>query len=171
MKESRMASWLQMAGNLAILLGLLFVGLQMHQDRQLKRAELAWAGYESAINAKLALLGENPQEAVVRAAYQPDDLSAEDAYVLYLIARIELMKLQRSNLMEELGVTPQVGVNSTGWKPELGTRSAHAAAMRLIELWRFPEAVRTQYREQLTTSTSPDSLRQIIERSRASNPE
>lgn len=40
MNSNRVTYWLQIGGNLALLVGLVFVGVQLYQDRQLKRAEL-----------------------------------------------------------------------------------------------------------------------------------
>ncbi len=104
MDSNKISNWLQVAGNFGLLAGLLVVGYQLYQDRQLKRAELIFASFETNQDRAFTLMGERPHEAIVRAAYKPDETTAEDAYVVALALETYLRSLDRSAVMEDLGV-------------------------------------------------------------------
>jgi len=84
MDTSKAANWLQIIGNVGIVLGLVFVGFQLYQDRQLKLAELSAGYFDSRILANSASMGEDPQKSIVKAAISPSTMTAEDAYVFLL---------------------------------------------------------------------------------------
>ena len=50
MESKRLIDPVQIGGNLGILVGLIFVGLQIQQDRELKRAELPYSNYSRQNN-------------------------------------------------------------------------------------------------------------------------
>ena len=62
MESSKVGYWLQVGGNIGILLGLVVVALQLYQDRQLKAAEMVMAQLDNAIQIRLALMGEEPPQ-------------------------------------------------------------------------------------------------------------
>ena len=84
MKSNKVADWLQSLGNLGIVLGLIFVGFQLYQDRQLKLAELSAAYFEARIQANAAAMGDTPYRSIVKAAMNPSSMTPEDAYIFLL---------------------------------------------------------------------------------------
>jgi type II secretory pathway pseudopilin PulG len=99
-----LVSWFQAIGNVAVIGGLIFVGLQMQQDRELKRAELAFSAFETVISQQVALAGENPAPAVARALNGVGDLTTEEAIQLEALMWLDMINWQRNALMDELGV-------------------------------------------------------------------
>ena len=154
METKRYGNWLQIGGNLAVVVGLVFVGYQLYQDRQLKRAELIFAGFETMQNRALALMGENPHEAIVRAAYTPGEASAEDAYIVGLALDTYLLSLDRNAVMENLGVF------ESGWREgerlgvayEGGTEIGERFLRSRIPGLRVPEAVRAELLNDLSSA-------------------
>lgn len=76
MNTEKMNQWLHFAGNIAILLGLIFVGFQLYQDRQLKSAELIDQVYQNDFQHRMVLLGESAAGAISKAAMSPNELKA-----------------------------------------------------------------------------------------------
>jgi len=101
---ANLVSWIQAIGNVAVIGGLVFVGLQMQQDRELKRAELAFSAFDTEIAQQVALVGENPAPAVAKALTGVDDLTTEEAIQLEALMWLHMIYWQRNALMDELGV-------------------------------------------------------------------
>lgn len=164
MERNRVTTWLQLGGNLAVLVGLLFVGFQLYQDRELKRAELIFAGFDTTQNRMIALLGEDPQRALVKAATEPEQLTEEEAYVAGTYLFMALNNMNRSAVMEDLGVW------GDGWRQdprpvlpwefgtELGRRVMEDALPDLL----VPESVKEQLRQRMKERPD-DLLRSTIE--------
>jgi hypothetical protein len=56
--NSQLGSWLQLGGNLGILIGLILVGLQMRQSTELLELQLRKTEAENYISSDLSVLGE-----------------------------------------------------------------------------------------------------------------
>lgn len=74
--------WFQIISNTAIIIGLLIVIYEVNQSRTLAQSQLIDSWWSKVNDRELAVLGENPGSALVKAALSPDDLSSEDAAVL-----------------------------------------------------------------------------------------
>ena len=100
----KLNDWLQTIGNIGILLGLFFVGYQLYQDRELKKAELAFLGMDSNIQLSLALAGEDPFRAIVKLAVNPESATDEDRYIASKVFDALMFSRRRLFLMEAMGL-------------------------------------------------------------------
>ncbi len=80
MLESKAVIWTQIFATLGIILGLVLVGYELRQTRQLTRAQLTSENLSQAIQISLARAGENP-ESVISKACQDQALSPEELVV------------------------------------------------------------------------------------------
>ena len=82
MDSSRAANWLQIVGNLGLIIGLVLVAVQIKQNNDLAKAQLLSDGWLAAIQWNLAQIGESPAASIARASAAPDQLTDEDFVVL-----------------------------------------------------------------------------------------
>ena len=82
MDSSRVANWLQIIGNLGLIIGLVLVAVQIKQNNDLAKAQLLSDGWLAAIQWNLTRAGENPAVSIARASAAPDQLTDEDLIVL-----------------------------------------------------------------------------------------
>jgi hypothetical protein len=68
--------------NVAIIFGLGLVAYELNQSKQLALGQMAESCASRMTDRHLAILGENPQEALAKAAFHPADLNEEDAATL-----------------------------------------------------------------------------------------
>ena len=148
MESRRLIDLVHVGGNLGILVGLIFVGLQMQQDRELKRAELIYNNYSSIMEYDIALMGENPHHAIIKAAYNPDELTEEEAYINILAVDYAMLAWTRSAWMEELGLfEEQWRSNTLGW--EMGTSVGRRFVESEVNNYELPESFVEKIRTEL----------------------
>jgi hypothetical protein len=82
MDSSKAANWLQILGNLGLIVGLVLVAVQIKQNNDLAKAQLLSDGWLAAIQWNLAQIGENPAISIAKASAAPDQLTDEDLIVL-----------------------------------------------------------------------------------------
>jgi hypothetical protein len=89
-KKLGLVNSLQIASNVAVFSGLIIVGFQMSQDRQLSQAQLISDGRISRVERELAMLGENPTPVVSKSILEPENLSESEILIVhsYLFAAI-----------------------------------------------------------------------------------
>ena len=107
MNFGRISDSLQIIGNFGVILGLLFVGFQLYQDRELKRAELSFASINSAIDVAIAGIGEDPQQTVAKSVENPESLSNADLFELSRLYRAEFLVSRQIYLMQLFGLFPE----------------------------------------------------------------
>ena len=90
--EGRISSWLQIAGNLAILGGLVLVGIQINQVNELTGVQMVDANMESSIVREIALMGENPNEAMFRVLLQADEATPQDYFVAERVVMRQILR-------------------------------------------------------------------------------
>jgi len=158
-----MADWLQILGNIGIVIGLFFVGVQLYQDRQLKEAELTSAYFESRIQANIAAMGENPQASIVKAATNPEAMTPEDAYVSFLNLDNWGSLWMRYSRLESLGLQNPRWQDSQGLFLEFGTPFGVRWAKHYIDTngWVLPEAFREKLEAQVA---EPERSKQFLRR-------
>ena len=74
--------WLQITTNVAVVLGLILLIYELNQSRDLTRAQVVDSVYGAAVTRNLALLGENPEDAIAKSVFRPNELTESDAVVL-----------------------------------------------------------------------------------------
>ena len=116
MESSKLGFWLQVGGNIGILLGLVFVGVQLYQDRQLKRAEFIHANFIDAAETQRWIGGESPTEALVKVVDREPPVELSDAELAIVVARLDIQfsAWERNSWMERLGVF------EGGWREGIG---------------------------------------------------
>ncbi len=111
---TRVNNWLQMLGNLGLIVGLVFVGLQLQQDRELKRIEMVSRVWTDLFEREMAALGDEPYRAIVKAAVAPDALTEEETYVYQTYLSLVLTGWDRRQAMEAFGLF------DSGWQAHTG---------------------------------------------------
>ena len=85
------SDWLQAAGNVGILLGLVIVALQMKQNSDLLGAQLVYEESDRVISTQVAAMGENPASVWAKALDDPQSLNLEEQVVVeaYIFTAVE----------------------------------------------------------------------------------
>jgi hypothetical protein len=102
--EGRISNWLQIAGNLAILGGLVLVGIQINQVNELTGVQMVDANMESSIVREIALMGENPNEAMFRVLLQADEATPQDYFVAERVYGVVMRQILRAIAVRGRGV-------------------------------------------------------------------
>lgn len=89
-KKLGLVNSLQIVSNIAVFCGLIVVGFQMSQDRQLSQAQLISDGRISRVQKELSLVGENPTPIIAKSIIEPENLNDSEKLIVhsYLLAAI-----------------------------------------------------------------------------------
>lgn len=104
MDWSGIETWLGIVANLGVIAGLILVAVQIRQNTEITKAQVANEWYMADMDLELAMMGENPAASWVKAVYTPDALEPEDAAVLDRYFNFGLVQVQRLQRMHELGM-------------------------------------------------------------------
>lgn len=74
--------WLQLVSNAAIIAGLVVVIVELNQTRNLAFGQMVDGEFAMTNDRYLAAMGESPEEALYKAAFDPTALTSRDAVVL-----------------------------------------------------------------------------------------
>ena len=74
--------WLHIISNLAIIAGLLIVVFELNQSRNLAYGQILTDEMTRFNDRHLALMGDDPRDAIVKSALSPDELLPQDAATL-----------------------------------------------------------------------------------------
>ena len=85
MNVERLSSWLQITANVAILGGLVLVGFQLQQNREILRAQMMSAESQSVIDQEMQIIGEQGAAAWVSAMTDPAHVSPEHHRIMEAI--------------------------------------------------------------------------------------
>jgi len=108
-------SWLGIAANVGVVLGLVLVAVQIRQNTNLTKAQVANDWFLADMQLELSMMGENPAAAWTKALVSPDDLTHEDAAVLDRYFNFGLVQIQRLQRMHELGVADAQWIERAGY--------------------------------------------------------
>lgn len=111
-KGSNLKTALEISANIGLIAGLVFVGLQFKQDRDLKSAELVFETYRESLNFFVTNMGESPNETVARAVFEPEALTESDLLVLDAIYSWEVVRRLMLADVEKLGLIEGDWVNA-----------------------------------------------------------
>jgi hypothetical protein len=81
-RSARFQHWFQIITNVAILFGLGLVVYELNQSKQLASAQFVIDNMASQTSIQLAMMGEDPREALAKAALHPADLNERDVVAL-----------------------------------------------------------------------------------------
>jgi hypothetical protein len=95
-RSSRFQNWFQIISNAAIIFGLALVVNELNQSKQLALVQFINDDFDRLTNAQLAMMSDDPREALAKAALHPADLTERD--VVTLNAWYETVILNWSNM-------------------------------------------------------------------------
>ncbi len=81
-RSARFQHWFQIITNVAILFGLGLVVYELNQSKQLASAQFLIDSVARETSIQLAMMGEDPREALAKAALHPADLNERDVVAL-----------------------------------------------------------------------------------------
>lgn len=102
----RLRTWSEIVGVFAVVASLIFVGIQLRQDRELKKSELVFAMYGERQANLRSLVGENPAETYEKLLFSATPVVLTDMEMLILYSYVEMLYIdwQRSAWMEQFGI-------------------------------------------------------------------
>ena len=156
MESTTLDTWLTLAANFAVLIGLILVAAQIRQNTRITRAQVANDWYFADMQLELAMMGDNPALAWTKAVYTPEELTPQDAAVLDRYFNYGLVQLQRLQRMSELGLADD------RWKDRIGYLRWHLGNDIGRRWWAhskagFPPEFRATIDELLQSSTFRDN--------------
>ena len=81
-RTARFSNWFQIISNVAIIFGLGLVVYELNQSKQLASGQFVIDNLTRETSIRLAKMGEDPREALAKAALHPADLNERDAVAL-----------------------------------------------------------------------------------------
>jgi hypothetical protein len=81
-RTARFSNWFQIISNVAIIFGLGLVVYELNQSKQLANAQFVTDNFARLTNIQIAMMGEDPREALAKAALRPADLNERDVVAL-----------------------------------------------------------------------------------------
>ena len=81
-RTARFNNWFQIVSNVAIILGLGLVVYELNQSKRVANGQMIDATASRMNDQYLAMMGEDPRDALVKAALHPGDLDEKDAVTL-----------------------------------------------------------------------------------------
>ena len=104
MRDSKLGYWLQLFANIGILAGLIVVGFQMQQDRNLAAANLKSDSFRITYELQLAAMGEDPADSVTRLITAPETITPKDLMVIDAYMNAHLWIAFRNDSLEQAGL-------------------------------------------------------------------
>ena len=137
--------YLQLLANIGVVVGLFFVGYQIIQDRDHKRAELYGVVFQDNHSRHLALMGENPAAALAKLPLEKC-LSEEEQIVVQAYYDAIAAIWARSSLLEQEGLFPArwreaISLDTKFWRNQI--------AMEAIDRQSQNHVFNLEFREQL----------------------
>ena len=105
MENNALPYWLQVGANIGLLLGLVFVGLQFYQDRQLKTAELIAGSLQQHHDRNISLMGDDPASTLSKLDSYAE-LDDRDAFIAQAYFDVRFANWSRNSILESLGLLP-----------------------------------------------------------------
>jgi hypothetical protein len=106
MDMARINPWLSLAANIGVIAGLVLVALQINQNTEITKAQIANDYFLADMNLELAMMGEDPASSWVKAVYSPDEITQYDAAILDRYFNYGVVQILRLEEMHELGLAP-----------------------------------------------------------------
>ena len=106
MDSTKVASWLQIIGNLGLLIGLVLVAVQINQATYLVQNQLFSDQITDRQNYYFAMLGENPADAFAKAVMEPENLTDPELVVMTAWMDREINYWLRVRRLTDAGVYP-----------------------------------------------------------------
>ena len=102
----RISPWLDFAASVGVIAGLVLVAVQINQNTDITRAQIANDYFIADMDLELAMMGEDPARSWVKAIYTPDEIDQLDAAILDRYFNYGIVQILRLEEMHELGLAP-----------------------------------------------------------------
>ena len=119
MISEKINRWLTLTANAGVIAGLVLVAVQINQNTQITKAQIANDYFLADMALELAMMGENPADSWNKAVYDPDALTTEDAVVLDRYFNYGFVQIQRLHEMDKMGMAHE------GWKERINYLQWH----------------------------------------------
>jgi hypothetical protein len=103
----KFSRWFTIFVNLSVLAGIVLVAIQIQQNTDLRKAQMANEYYLLDAQLELTVMGDSPARSLEKAIYSPDELNQEDAVILDRYFNFGVAQLRRIRKMIELGVADE----------------------------------------------------------------
>ena len=105
--------------NLGVIGGLILVAYQINQSVEITRAQMLNDYFIADMQLEMKMMGENPNESLTKAIFNPGSITEEDLTVLDRYFNYGIVQLERLYAMQELGYMPnndlQRRIDYLGW--------------------------------------------------------
>jgi len=142
MDSEKFSRWLTLAANVGVIAGLLLVAIQINQNTQITKVQIANDYFLADMALELAMMGEEPALSWNKAVYTPDDLTTVDAVILDRYFNYGLVQVLRLQEMDKMGMAPQ------GWEERVDYLKWHLGNEVGRRWW---EQVKNDYSEDFRT--------------------
>jgi len=93
---------LQFLSNIAILLGIALVVLELQQTQTLVRAQLSSDGYMAMLEHSNTMMGESPEIILQKACFQPETITPQDVLILAEVFGAKARLAMRNKDIEDI---------------------------------------------------------------------
>ncbi len=114
MKLNKIADWLQIIANFGILIGLILVLMQMHQNEELQRIQIMNQYHDSYSAYETAFAGENLPDIWEKSWLEPENLTLSEMRAMEAITFVPLNRWPNLYRQSEAGILDQ-----DDWKDEV----------------------------------------------------
>lgn len=104
MDTVKLNGWLQVLGNLGIVLGLVLVGVQLKQNSDLARIQLLFEESTRAIEVESVIIGERGAEVWAKSIEHPESLTLDEMRIMEAILWSFLEGLRGTYRLAQLGL-------------------------------------------------------------------
>lgn len=132
-RTARFSNWFQIISNVAIIFGLGLVVYELNQSKQLASGQFIRDYNARETSIRLAMMGEDPREALAKAALHPADLNERDVVALdayYQSIVMGWFSLERSSKHADIDVPWRENVPFS-----IGREFSSEPARRWLRAW------------------------------------
>ena len=126
----KIGQWLQVLSNVALLLGIGLVAVQIQQSSDITKAQFLDSGFESTIQAMDVMVGEHLAEAWGKAMANSDEMTDKDLTVIDAYLRRELLNNVRTERVGNLGYVDTSGLKGGSVRKWVFTYLGNETAIR-----------------------------------------
>lgn len=105
MEKIGLRHWLQISADVGLLVGLVFVGFQLYQDREMKTAELIASSLQEHHARNISLMGGDPASTLSKLD-SDQALDARDQFIAQAYFDARFANWSRNSILENLGMLP-----------------------------------------------------------------
>ena len=104
MKSIKVESWISIAANVGVIIGLVLVFIQIKQNTDITKAQIKADYHLHDMALELKMMGDHPVASFTKSLYSPEELTNEDRAVLDRYFNYGLIRLYHMQAMRELGL-------------------------------------------------------------------